>query len=60
MDGRTVLEKAQDRKKKTNLEEPKGITQNSFSLLSAQEFSNVARDTGISLGRDRESEMQLV
>jgi peptide subunit release factor 1 (eRF1) len=60
MDGRTVLEKAQDMKKKINLEEPKGITQNSFSLLSAQEFSNVARDTSISLGRDRESEMQLV
>jgi hypothetical protein len=55
-----VLEKAQDRKKKTNLEEPKGITQNSFSLLSAQEFSDIARDTGIGLGRDRETEMQSV
>jgi hypothetical protein len=55
-----MLEKAQDRKKKTNLEKPKGITQNSFFLLSAQEFSDIARDTGISLGRDREIEMQSV
>jgi hypothetical protein len=59
-DGRTALEKAQDRNKKTNLEEAKGITQNSFCLLSSQEFTNIARDTCISLGRDRESEMQSV
>jgi hypothetical protein len=32
-DGRTVLEKAQNRKKKTNLEEPNGITQNSLFYL---------------------------
>jgi hypothetical protein len=58
--GRTMLEKAQDRKKKTNLVEPKGITYNSFSLLSAQELSYNARDTDIGLGKDMESEMQLV
>jgi hypothetical protein len=58
--GRTVLEKAHDRKKKTNLEEPKGITYNSFSLLSAQELSDIARDTDIGLGKDMESEMQSV
>jgi hypothetical protein len=58
-DGRTVLEKARD-KKKANLEEPKGITYISFSILSAQELSNIARDTDISLGKDIESKMQSV
>jgi hypothetical protein len=57
-DGRTVLGKAQGRKKKANLEEPRGISKNSFSILSTVEISEIAKDTGISLGMDHKSEEQ--
>jgi hypothetical protein len=51
-DGRTMLEKVQDRKKKANLEEPKGISCNPFSILSTSIISDIAQDTGIVLGID--------
>jgi hypothetical protein len=53
-DGRTMLEKAQDRKKRTNLEGPKGNSrsQNPFSILSNTEILNVARTVGIQTGQD--------
>jgi hypothetical protein len=51
-DGRTIIEKAQDRKKKANLEDLQGIPKpmNQFIVLSNSEISNVAARTGISLG----------
>jgi hypothetical protein len=58
-DGRMVLEKAQDRKKKINLEEPKGITCNSF-VLSQDVVSDIAGDVGIKIGTDSISEKQIV
>jgi hypothetical protein len=54
-DGRIVLEKAQDRKKKANLEIPKGIPQNSFDALSCTDIADISEivvDTGIVLGRN--------
>jgi hypothetical protein len=54
-DGRTVLEKAQDKKKKANLEIPKGIPQNSFAALSCTDIADISEivvDTGIVLGRN--------
>jgi hypothetical protein len=54
-DSRTVLEKAQERKNKVNLEGMKGNTKsyNSFSVLAANEISKIADVTGISLGVDQ-------
>jgi hypothetical protein len=51
-DGRTIIEKAQDRKKKANLEDLQGIPKpmNQFIVLSNSEISNVVARTGISLG----------
>jgi hypothetical protein len=54
-DGRTVLERAQDRKKKVNLEEPKGINHNPSPTLSSEDITaiaNIAVGTGVVLGRD--------
>jgi hypothetical protein len=59
-DGRTVLEKAQDRKKKANLEITRGNTQNSFSLWAAHEVLHMARETDISLCTDVVSEEQSI
>jgi hypothetical protein len=50
-DGKTILEKAHDRKKKINLKEPKGLAHNSFSILSIDNISEVAQDTSIVLGK---------
>jgi hypothetical protein len=54
-DSRAVLEKAQERKKKVNLEGMKGNTKsyNSFSVLAANEISKIVDATGISLGVDQ-------
>jgi hypothetical protein len=45
-DGRTVMEKAQARKKLANLEGNKGIskTSNPFSALSSEEIISIAKD----------------
>jgi hypothetical protein len=54
-DGRTVLERAQDRKKKVNLEEPKSINHNPSPTLSSEDIAaiaNIAVGTGVVLGRD--------
>jgi hypothetical protein len=53
-DGRTILEKARERKKKTNLEGGAGISKsyNTFSILSADDVSSLAECAGISLGAD--------
>jgi hypothetical protein len=59
-DGRTVLEKAQDRKKKTNLEEPQGISHNPFSVLSISDVNEIASDVGIRLGVDQPTQGQVV
>jgi hypothetical protein len=55
-----VLEKAQDRKKKTNLEEPKGISHNPFSILSKSAVSEIVADVGIKLGIDQIIEKHVV
>jgi hypothetical protein len=59
-DGRIVLEKAQDRKKKTNLEEPQGISHNPFSVLSISDVNEIASDVGIRLGVDQPTQGQVV
>jgi hypothetical protein len=59
-DERTVLEKAQDRKKKANLEVTQGNTQNSFALLADHEVLHMARETDISLGTGVVSEEQSI
>jgi hypothetical protein len=59
-DGRTVLEKSQDGKKKTNMEEPKGISHNPFSILSKSVVSGIVVDVGIKLGTDQIIEKQVV
>jgi hypothetical protein len=54
-DGRIVLERAQDMKKKTNLEEPNGISHNPLSALSSDDIADIAEiavETGIVLGRN--------
>jgi hypothetical protein len=53
-DGRTMLEKAQDRKKLTNLETLKGKTktQNPFDALASDEMVLMADVVGISLGKN--------
>jgi hypothetical protein len=50
-DGRTMLEKAQDRKR-TNLEEMKGKsnTNNSFAPLAVDDILSVADEIGVNLG----------
>jgi hypothetical protein len=50
-DGRTVLEKAQDRKKKINLEGHQGMekSSNPFSALSIPEISDIADKIGVNL-----------
>jgi hypothetical protein len=62
-DGRTMLKKAQDRKKKTNLDGNQGIPKplNPFSVLSISEIPEVAAQTSVSLGskvEDRVSSME--
>jgi hypothetical protein len=54
-DDRTMLEKAQERKKIINMEKTKGITKtlNSFSVLAAEEIWSLAKVVGISLGVDQ-------
>jgi hypothetical protein len=54
-DGKTVLEKAQERKKRTNLEGSKGMNKNSnpFSVLAINEITNIAECVGVSLGLDQ-------
>jgi hypothetical protein len=51
-DGRTVFEKAQERKKICNMECAKGRSKNynSFNVLSAPVIDDLAKDVGISLG----------
>jgi hypothetical protein len=51
-DGRTMREKAQERKNVVNLEGHKGITKSSnpFSVLSSEDITRVAKDVGVSLG----------
>jgi hypothetical protein len=53
-DGRTMLEKSQDRKKLTNLETVKGKTkiQNPFDALASVEIVLMADVAGISLGKN--------
>jgi hypothetical protein len=53
-DGKTILDKAQERQKRTNLEGGAGIskTSNSFSVLSSSIISELANVVGISLGGD--------
>jgi hypothetical protein len=55
-DGKTILEKAQERKKKANLDDCKGNskTYNPFSVLLNHEISSLAEVTGISLGNSDE------
>jgi hypothetical protein len=59
-DGRRVLEKAQDKKKKTNLETTQGTSPNSFSLLSDLDILHISKDIGICLGADRKDEKQSI
>jgi hypothetical protein len=54
-----MLEKAQDRKKKVNLEEPNGISHNPFSVLSS-EIYEIALDTGIILGNNEVDRDQTI
>jgi hypothetical protein len=54
----TVMEKAQDRKKKTNLEDPKGIAYNPFSVLIVEDVTTIALDSGIVLGSDSSSKVE--
>jgi hypothetical protein len=51
-DGRTIMKKAQERKKLANLDAPNGTIKiaNSFSILASVEISIVAKEIGISLG----------
>jgi hypothetical protein len=53
--GKTVLEKAQERKKITNLEKPKGksLSLCSLSNLDHVDVSSIARVFGVSLGVDQ-------
>jgi hypothetical protein len=61
LDGRTISEKAREKKKKTNLDGCKGNskTYNPFSVLSYHDISSLAEVTGVSLGRD-EKEVKSV
>jgi hypothetical protein len=61
-DGRTMMEKAQERKKIVNLEKAKGIskTSNSFFVLDAEEICSAAKVVGISLGDDQTAESRSV
>jgi hypothetical protein len=52
-----MLEKAQDRKKRVNLEEPKGMAHNPFSDLSS---SDIASDTEIVLGKEVVDKLQPI
>jgi hypothetical protein len=53
-DGRTIMEKAQDRKRRTNLDGVKGDSKayNSFAPLSCDEIVSVADEIGVKLGND--------
>jgi hypothetical protein len=67
LDGKTVMEKAQERKKKADLDGYKGNskTYNPLLILSCSDISNMAEVTGVSLGKDTKEienvigEMQL-
>jgi hypothetical protein len=61
-DGRTIMEKAQDRKKKTNLENTKGIDKslNPFSILTTVEILEIAECVDISLGKDQSDENETL
>jgi hypothetical protein len=54
VDGRTILEKAQERKKVVNLETRKigNKPSNSFSIPSQSEIAIIAKSVGIKLGSD--------
>jgi hypothetical protein len=54
-EGRTIMEKAQDRKKKVNLKSTKGTnkTISSFSVLSDSEILEVAECVDVRLGKDQ-------
>jgi hypothetical protein len=53
-DGKTILVKAQERKRMTNLEDGMGEAQssNTFSVLSNSKFAEIASTIGVSSGRD--------
>jgi hypothetical protein len=56
-DGRTMMEIAQERKRKANLEGATGIkSHNSFALLSSSEILNLASVTGVCLEVDHKTE----
>jgi hypothetical protein len=54
-DGRTILEKAQDRKKLTNLDGCHGNSKiyNTFSVLSNSKIANVAKVVSVVIGNDK-------
>jgi hypothetical protein len=57
------LEKAQDRKKKMNLEGGKGNSKsyNPFSVLSHSDIAQIAKDVGVSLGSNQiESDLSIL
>jgi phosphohistidine swiveling domain-containing protein len=56
-DGRSMLDKAQDRKKRPKLEIPKGMVKpvNSFSVLSVEKIVDIAVDVGVCMGPDQRS-----
>jgi hypothetical protein len=59
-DGMTILEKAQDKKKKVNLESNQGIPKslNPFCALSFPEITDVAAKTGIRLGSSKDDRVK--
>jgi hypothetical protein len=61
-DGRTIMEKAQDRKKKANLESTKGInkTLNPFFVLTTSEILEAAECVDVRLGNDQVDEGETV
>ena len=55
-DGRTAIQKAEDLKKRKDLEMPKGnIICNSFSAFNDEELLSKARKAGLNLGDDVET-----
>jgi hypothetical protein len=61
-DGRTILEKAQDRKRQTNLEGIKGMarTVNSFASLASEDIVEMASVVGMKLGVNESDKRQAV
>jgi hypothetical protein len=62
LDGKTVMEKAQERKKKVNLEGSKGNTKsyNPFSVLSNSDISALAEVTGVRLGKNEKDKFAVM